>query len=147
MDKTTEGASPSPVQNIFRWLLGAALIFSGTGHLTFARKDFQAQVPRFLPLPPDLTVVLSGLVEIALGGALILLKRYRTTIGRIVAVFFVAIFPGNVSQYLNHRSAFGLNSDTKRLVRLLGQPVLVAWTLWSTEAWKTPSSDQPSNNK
>lgn len=116
-------------------MLGATLLLTGTGHLTFLRKDFQAQVPRWLPLPVDLVVVLSGLVELALGGALITLPRKRTTIGWIVAAFFVAIFPGNLSQYANHIDAFGLNTDQARGFRLLFQPVLVVWALWSTGAW------------
>lgn len=32
--------------------------------------------------------------------------------------------------------AFGLTSDTARFVRLFFQPVLVAWALWSTGAWR-----------
>ena len=35
-------------------------------HLTWARIAFRAQVPRSLPLPADLVVVASGLVELAL---------------------------------------------------------------------------------
>ncbi len=102
------------VQTAFRLLLGAALLVAGISHLTWLRTEFRAQVPRWLPLPADLVVVGSGLVELALGGALIALSRYRTTVGWIVAAFFVAIFPGNVSQYVNRIDAFGLNSDMAR---------------------------------
>jgi uncharacterized membrane protein len=52
-----------------------------------------------------------------------------------VAAFFVAIFPGNISQYVNRVDAFTLDSDTARFVRLFFQPLLVAWALWSTGAW------------
>ena len=124
------------VQTAFRLLLGAALLFAGTSHLTWSRLEFQAQVPRWLPLPADLVVVVSGLVELALGGALVVLSRYQMTVGWIVAAFFVAIFPGNISQYVNHIDAFGLNSDRARAIRLLFQPVLVAWALWATGAWR-----------
>lgn len=85
------------VQTAFRLLLGAALLFTGTSHLTWSRLEFQAQVPRWLPLPTDLVVVVSGLVELALGGALVVLSRYQMTVGWVVAAFFVAIFPGNIS--------------------------------------------------
>ena len=122
-------ARTSLAQTIFRRLLGAT-------HLTWARIEFRAQVPRSLPLPTDLVVVLSGIVELALGGALIALSRYRTTVGWIVAAFFVAIFPGNIAQYLNRVDAFGLDSDRARAIRLLFQPVLVAWALWATGAWQ-----------
>lgn len=124
------------VQTAFRWLLGAALLFAGTSHLTWARSEFQAQVPRWLPLPADFVVVASGFVELALGGALIALSRYRTVVGWIVAAFFVAIFPGNISQYVERVDAFGLNSDQARAIRLLFQPLLVVWALWSTGAWQ-----------
>ena len=124
------------VQTTFRLLLGAALLVAGTAHLTWARIEFQAQVPRWLPLPADLVVVASGVVELALGGALVAVSRYRTIVGWTVAAFFVAIFPGNISQYANRIDGFGLDSDRARAIRLLFQPVLVAWALWSTGAWQ-----------
>jgi uncharacterized membrane protein len=126
----------STLQTIFRILLGLFLLFAGISHLTFARVDFLAQVPRWLPLDPDLVVVLSGLVEIALGAALILLPRYRVFLGWITAAFFIAIFPGNIAQYLNGIDAFGLDSDLARGIRLLFQPLLVVWALWATGAWR-----------
>ncbi|WP_197375114.1 DoxX family protein [Mycolicibacterium baixiangningiae] len=120
---------------IARVLLGAALVYAGIGHLTFARTDFYAQVPPWLPLDVDFVVIASGVVEIALGAALILLHRWRVPLGWIAAAFFVLVFPGNISQFLTHTDAFGLDSDRDRAVRLLFQPVLVVWALWSTGAW------------
>ena len=124
------------MQNIFRLLLGGFLLFTGTGHLTFARTQFLAQVPNWVPLDGDLVVVLSGIVEITLGAALIFLHRYRAAAGWAAAIFFVLIFPGNIAQYLNRVDAFGLDSDTARAVRLLFQPLLVVWALWSSGAWQ-----------
>jgi uncharacterized membrane protein len=118
-----------------RILLGAALIFAGIGHLTFARATFQAQVPAWLPLDADFVVVASGIVEISLGLGLTALGRHQAIAGILTALFFIAIFPGNVSQYLTHTDAFGLNTDEARLIRLLFQPLLVLWALWSTGAW------------
>jgi uncharacterized membrane protein len=80
-------------------------------------------------------VLASGVVEIALGLGLMLVWSYRVVIGWLTAIFFVAIFWGNISQYVNGVDAFGLNTDTERLVRLFFQPVLVAWALLSTGAW------------
>ncbi len=117
-------------------LLGAALAYAGIKHLTTSRLEFQAQVPSLLKTWADQVVIASGVVEIALGLALIALWKYRTQIGWIVALFFVAVFWGNIAQYINHTDAFGLNSDRSRFIRLLFQPLLVAWALLSTGAWK-----------
>jgi uncharacterized membrane protein len=126
----------TPVQHFFRIVLGLLLLFTGTGHLTWLNVPFQAQVPAWVPLAPGLVVTLSGIVEILIGLGLLFWKSKRTTAGWIAAVFFVLIFPGNLAQYLNGSDAFGLNTDTLRLVRLFLHPLLVIWPLWSTGAWK-----------
>jgi uncharacterized membrane protein len=121
---------------IGRVVLGLFLLLAGISHLTVGREAFTAQVPDWLPVPDDLVVVGSGVVELALGASLIALPRHRVAVGWLVAAFFVAIFPGNISQYLNHVDAFGLTSDLARALRLLFQPLLVLWALWSTGAWR-----------
>jgi uncharacterized membrane protein len=118
-------------------LLGAALAYAGIGHLTTNRLEFQAQVPTLLKDYADFVVLASGAVEISLGAGLIALWKYRVQIGWLTALFFIAIFWGNISQYINHTDAFGLNSDRARAVRLLFQPLLVIWALWSTGAWRS----------
>lgn len=125
----------STTQKIFKTLLGLALALAGAGHLTWARTEFLAQVPNWVPLEGDLVVVLSGVVEIVLGLALLFLTQKSAMVGLVTAMFFVAIFPGNISQYLNRVNAFGLNSDESRMIRLFFQPLLVWWALWSTGAW------------
>jgi uncharacterized membrane protein len=122
------------LKKIARIGLGGMLIFAGVSHLTFARKDFQAQVPDWVPLDIDDTVLYSGIAEIALGSSLVLTnEEYQETVGKIAAAFFIAVFPGNISQYVNRRSAFGLDTDEKRLARLFFQPLLVLWALKSTD--------------
>ncbi|WP_338080066.1 hypothetical protein [Antrihabitans stalactiti] len=124
--------------------LGTVLAGAGIGHLTVLREEFQAQVPPWLPLDADFVVLASGAVEIGLGGALLLTWRQpgRAALGAAAAAFFVAVFPGNVAQFVEHRDAFGLDTDFARGARLLGQPVLVAWALLATDAWKVYSSRQ-----
>lgn len=117
-----------------RWMLGLALVLAGIAHLTTQRQEFQAQVPEWFPVDDDLVVVASGLVEIALGGALVALPRRRVAVGLVTAAFFVIIFPGNIAQYVEGTDAFGLETDGQRLARLFFQPVLVLWALWSTGA-------------
>ena len=128
-----------PLSGPRRWgsvALGSFLAFAGTSHLTFARQEFQAQVPEWVPLNEDAVVLLSGVAEISLGAALILLRKRQVPVGLAAAAFFVAIFPGNIPQYVTSTDAFGLDTDRARLVRLFFQPLLVLWALWSTGAWK-----------
>ena len=98
---------------IGRLALAALLLSAGFGHLTSLRQEFQAQVPHWVPLDPDVVVVASGVVELALGTTLAVApRRFRPLVGVVAAVFFIGVFPGNF------------------------QPVLVAWALWSTGAWR-----------
>jgi uncharacterized membrane protein len=125
---------PSIVRGIGQAALGAVLLTAGIGHLTRARKEFQAQVPTWVPVDPDTVVVGSGIVEIGLGATLVATWKQpaRRRLGALAAAFFVAVFPGNIAQLVERRDAFGLDTDRKRALRLLGQPVLVAWALAAT---------------
>lgn len=125
----------STARTVARVALGGMLLFTGFSHLTFARRAFTAQVPHWVPLSDDAVVVASGVAELLIGASLIALPARRVPVGLATAAFFVAIFPGNISQYLNGVSAFGLDTDGKRLARLFFQPLLVAWALQSTGAW------------
>lgn len=115
---------------VARILLGSIMTFAGITHLTVAREEFQAQVPDWFPVDEDVVVLASGVVEIGLGAAFVALPRHRRTVGMLLALFFIAIFPGNIAQYVEGVDAFGLDSDQKRFVRLFFQPVLVLWALW-----------------
>jgi uncharacterized membrane protein len=132
----SRGRQPSRWRSVAQVVLGAAMVGAGTAHLTFQREEFQAQVPPWVPISEDLTVLLSGVVEIGLGAALLATWKQprRALAGAALAAFYVAIFPGNIAQYTEHRDAFGLDTDTKRFARLFFQPVLVAWALWATDA-------------
>lgn len=126
-------------------VLGAALVLAGTGHLTFQREEFQAQVPSWVPVDEDVVVLASGVVEIGLGAALLATWKQprRALVGATAAAFFVAIFPGNIGQYTERVDAFGLDTDTKRLVRLFFQPLLVVWALVSTDAIRELRAARP----
>jgi uncharacterized membrane protein len=133
---TPEINKPHTGRNIARILLGSFLTFTGVGHLTFVRTDSLAQVPPWLPMDPALVVLLSGVVEILLGLALVFVIQQRIKVGWMVAIFFVLVFPGNIAQLVQHRNAFGLDTDLKRWLRLPFQPVLIFVALWSTDAWE-----------
>ncbi|WEO77345.1 hypothetical protein BJQ94_18665 [Cryobacterium sp. SO2] len=135
MTQSPASTGRSTGRTIGRIALGAILVFAGTSHLTFARDDFRAQVPEFVPLKEDTTVLLSGVAEISLGSALLFAPAgLRGKVGLLAATFFTAIFPGNIAQAVHHKDAFGLDTDRKRIGRLFGQPLLIAWALWSTGA-------------
>ena len=146
MARTPESTDPTPPiglsrtsrigRRVGRIVLGASLVFAGVAHLSFARTDFQAQVPPWQPFDPDAVVVASGLVEIALGSALILSRQQRTKVGWIAAAFFAAVYPGNISQLVNRVDSLGLDNDLKRWIRMPFQAVLIASALWSTGAWR-----------
>jgi len=138
----TNSPDTSTAQDAARIALGLMLVAAGTSHLTFAREPFKAQVPPWVPLDPGTVVLQSGVVEIALGAALVAAPKHKVSLGRLAGAFFTCIFPGNVSQYQHRRSAFGLDTDGKRLARLFFQPALIAWALWSTGALLTPSQIQ-----
>ena len=128
------------IKSLAQIALGAFLLSAGISHLDSNRTEFLAQVPTWLPLDADFVVVASGLVEITLGVLLIttvlVFKKYRRQVGLITGIFFILIFPGNINQYVNQIDAFGLDTDTKRLIRLFFQPPLVIWALWSSGAFK-----------
>lgn len=122
------------LRTLARWTLAAAMVFAGVSHLFWGREEFRAQVPDLATkvVDEDAVVVASGVVEVMLGAALVALPESRGRVGAILAAFFVAVFPGNIEQYVKRRDGFGLDSDRKRLARLFFQPALVAWALWST---------------
>lgn len=127
------------LQNGLRILLGSLMVMAGIGHLTTKREEFLAQVPGWLPHDTafmDFVVLSSGIVEIALGLAMVFWVKHKIKVGIALAIFYILIFPGNISQYTNGIDAFGLDTDQKRLIRLFFQPVLVLWALWSTGALK-----------
>ncbi len=129
----------SMLKNIFRILLGSFMLYAGIGHLTFLRTEFQAQVPTWITTDEgfmDFIVLVSGVVEIIFGILMIYGGKLKMRIGIVLAIFYVAIFPGNINQYVNQIDSFGLNTDNERLIRLFFQPVLILWALWSTGVLK-----------
>ena len=122
------------IQNVARITLGFMMIFAALGHFTFLRDEFQAQVPDWVPIGKDAVVIISGIFEFALGTGMIFWANQKVGVGLALAIFYVLIFPGNIAQYINHTDAFGLDTDRARFIRLLFQPVLIFWALWSTGA-------------
>ena len=131
MDLLTRRPVATRGQDLTRIVLGVFMTLAGVAHLTFGREDFRAQVPSWVPVAEDLVVVGSGVVEVALGVALLALSHQRRLVGLALAAFLVAVFPGNVAQYVEGVDAFGLDTDTRRFVRLFFQPVLIGAALYA----------------
>jgi uncharacterized membrane protein len=122
-------------RSVARWGLAALLAVAGASHLTWGRRGYRIVVPdwatRLTGFSKDAVVLGSGVVELMLAGALITIPRQRS-VGWLVAAFFVAVFPGNVHQWQTGRAAPMMRTDRARFIRLLLQPLLVMWALWST---------------
>ncbi|MEX0705625.1 MAG: hypothetical protein WD041_03315 [Nitriliruptoraceae bacterium] len=131
---------PGIVRDVARVGLGTFLVAAGVAHLAVP-EEFLGQVPEWLPARRPIVLV-SGVVEITLGTALAVWRRKRVPLGWAVAGLLVGVFPGNIHQTVAGTDAFGLTTDTARIVRLVFQPALVAWALWSTGAWATWRSQQ-----
>ncbi|MGA8847645.1 MAG: hypothetical protein WB471_13600 [Nocardioides sp.] len=132
--------TPTTVRSLGRLLLAAMLLVAGVAHFA-AADEFLGQVPTFLPAR-EAIVIVSGVLELGLGASLLVLRgRGLALLGWVVALFFIAVFPGNVWQAINDSDSFGLDTDRARLLRLPFQPLLVLLALWSTDAWRTWRSD------
>jgi uncharacterized membrane protein len=123
---------------LLRVSAGLMLLLAGITHLTVARAEFQAQVPPWFPADPDAVVLVSGVLEILIGGAVVVLRRWRALAGLVMTAFLVAVFPGNIAQYTGHVDGFGLDTDQDRLIRLLFEPLLWAWAFFPTNAFRIP---------
>jgi uncharacterized membrane protein len=129
----TEASSPrvrTPARHVARLLLGAFLVAAGIAHFVI-HDEFLAQTPTWLPAR-SAVIWVSGVVEIVLGAALVVVRRRRRELGWVVAGFFVLVFPGNVYQAVAGTDGFGLDTPAARWTRLAFQPLLIAWAVWST---------------
>ena len=125
----------SPVRTIARVVLGVFLGYTGFSAFHLRPQGLPRPSAAWIPLNADFVITASGVVEILLAVGLVALTRWRVPVGCVVALFFVLIFPGNISQFVTHSDAFGLDSDLSRGIRLLFQPLFVVWALWCTGAW------------
>jgi len=126
-------------QNILRVTLGLIMIYIGIAHLYFRRIEFQAQVPRWLTSDEsfvDTIVLISGYIEIIFGVLMVWGGKFKAKTGLVLGVFYVLVFPGNINQYIHELDGLRMYSNNERFLRLLFQPVLIFWALWSTNALK-----------
>lgn len=110
--------------------MAVAMAFAGLSHL-FMPTPFVQHLPTWVPAREEL-VFLTGLLEIALGAALLLRRPLQQRAGLALAAYLVAVFPANV-----YVAAAGIDVDGQPggaypWLRLPLQLVFVAWALWST---------------
>jgi uncharacterized membrane protein len=110
--------------------LGAAFMVAGVAHLV-APTPFEQHLPAWLPAATAL-VVLSGLVEIALGGALVVARRSTVQVGWVTAAYLAAVWPANVYVAVAGVDVDGQPGGVYPWVRIPLQVVFIAWALWAT---------------
>jgi uncharacterized membrane protein len=114
-----------PRQETSRWILAGSMITVGVLH--FARSSqFVQIVPLALP-HPLLLVYISGIFEI-IGGVGLLIPRVSDAAAWGLIILFVAVFPANINQAVNHIAIEGVpDNPTLYWLRLPLQAVLIAW--------------------
>ena len=119
------------MKQVLLYVMAAFYIGGGSLHL-IRPKFYLPMMPSYLPAH-ELLVLVSGLVEISLGVAL-LVPASRPYAAWAVIALLVAVFPANVNVALHNVAIFGAKKGVGWLnwLRLPLQPVLIAWAWWYT---------------
>jgi uncharacterized membrane protein len=112
--------------------IGAAFVVAGVAHLV-APAPFEQHLPTWIPAATAL-VVLSGLVEIALGVALVMAHREPVHIGWGTAAYLIVVWPANVFVAVAGVDVDGQPGGVYPWVRVPLQVLFIAWALWATAA-------------
>lgn len=113
---------------IARSVLALLYLIAGILHLALPA-PFERIVPGWVPMP-HLTVLLTGLAEIA-GAIGLMVPRLRRAAGIGLALYALCVWPANF-----HHAFIDLSHGTGlplayHLPRLLLQPVIIWWALWT----------------
>jgi len=112
-----------------------AFLFTGVGH--FVKTDAMVQmVPPFIPAPTT-AVVVSGIVELAAAGA-ILIPKWRRGTGILLLVLLVSFLPVNIYAAIQ-RVPMGAHSwgPIYLMIRIPLQIVIIAWVYFFSVRLKT----------
>lgn len=115
---------------IARWGLGAAFAVAGVTHLVNPT-PFEQHLPDWVPAATAL-VFATGLLEIALGCALVLPRLPTRRIGQATAAYLVAVLPANIYVAVAQVEVDGQPGGIYPWLRLPLQLLFIAWALWST---------------
>lgn len=121
--------------------MAVAMAFAGASHLLMPI-PFVQHLPAWVPMREELVLV-TGLVEIGLGAALLLRRPLRRWAGFALAGYLVAVFPSNVYVAVAQVEVDGQPGGAYPWLRLPFQLLFVAWALWSTQD-PAGSSAEPS---
>ena len=125
-----------------RWGLALALVFTGIDHLVTPQR-YLAMMPGFVPFH-EAVVFFTGLCELA-GAIGLLIPKLRWLAGVMLAIYFVAVFPANIKNAVEGLSVEGLpTAQWYYWVRLLFQPLVIWWTLYSSGVIDWPRTRVPS---
>lgn len=121
--------------------MAVAMAVAGVSHLVMPT-PFVQHLPTWVPMREELVLV-TGLLEIALGAAL-LLRRHRAA-GLALAGYLLAVLPANVYVAVADVEVDGQPGGPYPWLRLPLQLLFIAWALWSTGNLdaSTPASPTP----
>jgi uncharacterized membrane protein len=111
--------------------MATAMVFAGVAHWVMPT-PFVQHLPPWVPAAEALVLV-TGVVEIGLGVALLLRQPWRRRAGLALAAYLVAVFPANVYVAVAGIEVEGQPGGWYPWLRLPFQVLFVAWALWSTE--------------
>jgi uncharacterized membrane protein len=112
--------------------MGVAMIVAGVAHLV-GPDPFVQHLPEWVPAREPL-VFASGLLEIALGGALLWARARRVAVGRALALYLLAVWPANIYVAAAGVDVEGQPDGPYPWIRLPLQLLFIAWALWSSRS-------------
>ncbi len=113
------------------YAMAAFYVFGGIIHFV-KPKFYLRMMPPWIPLHLEV-VYISGVAEIALGGAL-LIPGLRAYAAWGIIALLVAVFPANFYMYQQRKTLFRKYPAWGLFARLPLQHVLIAWAYWHTLA-------------
>ena len=117
-----------------RWRTALAAGMAVAGVMHFATPlPFVQHLPAIIPMR-EAVIYASGVVEIALGLALLGPSRWRPYVGILLAAFLVAVFPGNLYVAVAGVAVDGQPGGIYPWLRLPFQALFIWLALWSTHA-------------
>ena len=118
--------------------MALAMAFAGVSHLLMPT-PFVQHLPTWVPMREEL-ILLTGLLEIALGVTLLLRQPLRRLAGLALAGYLIAVFPANVYVAVAGIDVEGQPGGAYHWLRLPFQLLFIAWALWST---RKPAPAEP----